>query len=155
MALLVAAVVLVRETSRLQLFHLRLCVRQHCQFVLINLLLGSSLVSNVEAAAAHFCSGGDDTPSLDLSSLIQKGNSALYLYPNKHRHTWTIMCFFAMKNGEVSGAKYCSSWISHSQFLDAPRWFSAGDGTPGGNPYLLDPGTHVTLLRHVWLTEGM
>lgn len=51
-ALLVAAVVLVRETWRLQLFHLRLRV-QCCQFDLINLLLGSSLVSNVEASAAQ------------------------------------------------------------------------------------------------------
>lgn len=83
MALLVAAVVLVRETSRLQLFHLHLPVRQRCQFVLINLLLGSSLVSNVEAAAAHFCSGGGGRGHPQSGSLlpVSKGKQCSILVP--------------------------------------------------------------------------
>lgn len=161
MVLLEAAVAFLPETLRLQLFHLHLRVRQRCQFVLINLLLGSSLVSNVEAAAAPsaWLQGGGDTPSLDLASLFQKGTSALYLCPIKHRHTWTAALqtlnqmfkhIFDMsvfppaeqnKKNKIKGK--CSSRMSHGKSLDVMlvlgmRWDSRG------NPYLLDSG-------HMWL----
>lgn len=123
MVVLVAAVV--PETSRLQLLHVHLCVRRCCQFVLINLLLGPSLVSSEETQDKGGNSSLDLSPLfLCICSLIN--TNVTYSWSESHIQTWAYMLTFFSKGrlkNKLKG-KRSSSWISHS-------WFSAGDGTHG------------------------
>lgn len=93
--------------------------------------MGSSLVSNVEAAAAG--GGGGDGPSLDLSSLLQEGNSALR--SNEHRCTPTAMLqtlTHTFKHESICRWSICrSSGITHRQFPDATISSQQELGLPG------------------------
>lgn len=129
-----------------QLFHPRLSERQRCQFVLINLPLGSSLVSNVEVAAAG--GGGGRTGT----SLLQKGNNALCLYHNKLRYTDIHLKLIITHFMSIFLSK---SWLQMFFFVDqsdsvsrCPHWFSAGDGTP--REILIS-----WVLEHMWVCYDM